>query len=366
MGRGRPRAAQGRRSTGSTRSSGSPARRASLSARPCGSWPAPRSAERRRLWRPTPSWGHVTAGAWLAETLAACRRPEALAAAHPGEALEGDPAPLPGCRRALARFPRPTRPRRLPRRRHGARQDRPGARAHPAAQPARQAKRSAESHRRARFASRQLGGGGGALRPVAQRLRRASRRSRPPTASRRRRPRSFVATDLVVTSYGATLRLGWIGKTRWRLVALDEAQAIKNPDAKQTRAVKALSADSRDRADRHADREQSARSLVDLRFPQSRPSRIVESLRRLRQASRRQGARLLRPAAQARRALHPSPAEDRPERHRRSAGQDRGQGLLRSLQEAGGALSGGGGRIRGAAQRRLARTWRGADWCWRR
>ena len=48
-----------------------------------------------------------------------------------------------------------------------------------------------------------------------------------------------------MTSYGSALRLGWIGKTRWRLLALDEAQAIKNPDAKQTRAVKALQADSR-------------------------------------------------------------------------------------------------------------------------
>ena len=49
----------------------------------------------------------------------------------------------------------------------------------------------------------------------------------------------------MVTSYGSTLRLDWIGKTRWRVVALDEAQAIKNPDAKQTRAVKALQAESR-------------------------------------------------------------------------------------------------------------------------
>ncbi len=55
----------------------------------------------------------------------------------------------------------------------------------------------------------------------------------------------LAQTDLVVTSYGSTLRLDWIGKTRWRLVALDEAQAIKNPDAKQTRAVKALQAESR-------------------------------------------------------------------------------------------------------------------------
>jgi SNF2 family DNA or RNA helicase len=31
----------------------------------------------------------------------------------------------------------------------------------------------------------------------------------------------------------------------WRVVVLDEAQAIKNPDAKQTRTVKALKADAR-------------------------------------------------------------------------------------------------------------------------
>ena len=52
-------------------------------------------------------------------------------------------------------------------------------------------------------------------------------------------------SDLVVTSYGALLRLQWIGETRWRLVVIDEAQAIKNPDAKQSRAVKALKAEGR-------------------------------------------------------------------------------------------------------------------------
>ena len=51
--------------------------------------------------------------------------------------------------------------------------------------------------------------------------------------------------DLVVTSYAALLRLAWIGRTRWRLAVVDEAQAIKNPDAKQTRAVKALDAEGR-------------------------------------------------------------------------------------------------------------------------
>ena len=56
---------------------------------------------------------------------------------------------------------------------------------------------------------------------------------------------ALAASDLVVTSYAALLRLGWIGQTRWRLVVADEAQGIKNPGAKQTRAVKALETDAR-------------------------------------------------------------------------------------------------------------------------
>lgn len=52
-------------------------------------------------------------------------------------------------------------------------------------------------------------------------------------------------TDLVITSYGSLLRLPWIVETPWRLAILDEAQAIKNPDAKQTRAVKQIKASAR-------------------------------------------------------------------------------------------------------------------------
>ena len=51
--------------------------------------------------------------------------------------------------------------------------------------------------------------------------------------------------DLVITSYGSLLRLPWIQETAWRLAVLDEAQAIKNPGAKQTRAVKSLNATAR-------------------------------------------------------------------------------------------------------------------------
>ncbi|MFT3912630.1 MAG: DEAD/DEAH box helicase [Anaeromyxobacteraceae bacterium] len=46
--------------------------------------------------------------------------------------------------------------------------------------------------------------------------------------------------DLVLVSYGSVHRLPWLAKARFGLVVLDEAQAIKNPGARQTRAVKAL------------------------------------------------------------------------------------------------------------------------------
>ena len=58
-------------------------------------------------------------------------------------------------------------------------------------------------------------------------------------------PEGLAGVDLVITTYGLTHRLGWLTETEWPLVVLDEAQAIKNPGAKQARAVKALRARSR-------------------------------------------------------------------------------------------------------------------------
>ncbi len=58
-------------------------------------------------------------------------------------------------------------------------------------------------------------------------------------------PDKLAALDLVITSYGSLLRLPWLASTAWRLVILDEAQAIKNAGAKQTRAAKRLSAHAR-------------------------------------------------------------------------------------------------------------------------
>jgi len=51
--------------------------------------------------------------------------------------------------------------------------------------------------------------------------------------------------DLVVTTFGLVRRLKWLGETRWPLVVLDEAQAIKNPTSIQARSLKALPCDGR-------------------------------------------------------------------------------------------------------------------------
>ena len=58
-------------------------------------------------------------------------------------------------------------------------------------------------------------------------------------------PERLRDVDLVITSYGSLLRIPWLAEVAWRLVILDEAQAIKNPDAKQTRTVKSLKARAR-------------------------------------------------------------------------------------------------------------------------
>ena len=51
--------------------------------------------------------------------------------------------------------------------------------------------------------------------------------------------------DLVITSYGFLSRLPSLQTISWRLAVLDEAQAIKNPSAKQTKSVKQLKAEAR-------------------------------------------------------------------------------------------------------------------------
>lgn len=56
---------------------------------------------------------------------------------------------------------------------------------------------------------------------------------------------AFTETDVVLTTYGTLLRQKWLLDVSWKLAILDEAQAIKNPASRQTKAAKSLQAKSR-------------------------------------------------------------------------------------------------------------------------
>jgi len=64
----------------------------------------------------------------------------------------------------------------------------------------------------------------------------------PSHALRKLPARQVDAQDAVITTYGTATRTGWMKTHAWRHLILDEAQAIKNPGAKQTKAVKAMNA----------------------------------------------------------------------------------------------------------------------------
>ncbi len=51
--------------------------------------------------------------------------------------------------------------------------------------------------------------------------------------------------DLVATTYGLARRDAWLANVPWRLLVLDEAQAIKNAGSSQTKAIKKLKANGR-------------------------------------------------------------------------------------------------------------------------
>ena len=57
--------------------------------------------------------------------------------------------------------------------------------------------------------------------------------------------RRLAGVDLAVTTYAMLQRQPWLARVQWRLVILDEAQAVKNPATRQSRAVRALPAGAR-------------------------------------------------------------------------------------------------------------------------
>ncbi len=58
-------------------------------------------------------------------------------------------------------------------------------------------------------------------------------------------PEDTDILDLVITTYALAQKYDWLRTHTWNYVILDEAQAIKNPGTRQTRAVKKLSAQNR-------------------------------------------------------------------------------------------------------------------------
>jgi non-specific serine/threonine protein kinase len=64
----------------------------------------------------------------------------------------------------------------------------------------------------------------------------------PPTEIGSLTPEVLCDWDVVITTYGTLQRVAALTSRSWNVVVLDEAQAIKNPGAKQTRATKALRA----------------------------------------------------------------------------------------------------------------------------
>ena len=65
------------------------------------------------------------------------------------------------------------------------------------------------------------------------------------SAARQLDPADLAGVDLVLTTYGTLLRAKGMLTIPWNVLVIDEAQAIKNPGARQTRQVKALNSRTR-------------------------------------------------------------------------------------------------------------------------
>ena len=188
-----------------------------------------------------PDWSRVVAGPWLAETLDGLRRPDgARAASIPATALKATLRPYQQAGVRWLHLLVDARPRRLPGRRHGPRQDDPGAGA-----AARAASASATATRRPSLLvapASLLANWAAEIERFAPALRVLVAHPSAMPAAELAGARCRSGSRTSISSSPATARccaLPWLAKTPWQLVVLDEAQAIKNPGAQQTRAVEA-------------------------------------------------------------------------------------------------------------------------------
>ncbi len=148
--------------------------------------------------------------------------------------------------------------------------------------------------------------------------------------------------DLAITSYGTLLRLPALGETAWRLVIFDEAQALKNPGAKQTKAARALKAQARI-ALTGTPVENSLGDLWSI-FDIVNPG-LLGGAKQFTKYTKALAERTENPYGPLRESgapLHPAADENRPRDYRRSARQDRNPRPLPSQPQAGGAVCAGG------------------------
>ena len=151
----------------------------------------------------------------------------------------------------------------------------------------------------------------------------------------------LAGTDLVVTTYAMLVRQSWLAEVSWRLAILDEAQAVKNPGTRQSRAVRKLPAAARIALTGTPveNRLGDLWALFDFLNPGLLGSRKVFQV--LRQEPAGAGGESLRAPAAVGRTLHPAPPENRPRDHRRPAGEDGDGQLLLSDPSTGQALRAG-------------------------
>ncbi len=196
-------------------------------------------------------WSQVSAGPWLAHTLAGLRDPQSLAALQPGAALQATLRPyqdaglrwlhllstlgLGACLAddmGLGKTIQVLALLLVLKQQGAAQQPNPSKQATPNLLVAPASLLTNWSAEAARFAP--------SLKILV-----AHPSALPADEFKALTPARLAGIDLVITSYGSLLRAPALLATDWGLAVIDEAQAIKNANAKQTRAVKQIRARAR-------------------------------------------------------------------------------------------------------------------------
>ena len=205
-----------------------------------------------------------------------------------------DAAPLPTAGRGLAGRDVRARPRRLPRRRHGPRQDDPAHRAPPApARDRRRRRRRPDAGRLPDLAARQLGARAAAVRPgrsrsAATTAATGTSTTWPATRSCSRPTASCAATAAELAERGVGSRRRRRGPARQEPAGAHGPGAARDPGR------------GADRAHRHAGREPPHRAVGDPRLDHARPARAARDVPPHDRGARR-----------ARRATRPRPSTSR-------------------------------------------------------